>query len=227
MEPYFIFKNISSLDMGMLVNELPPITKPARDINKVGIPGRDGFLTEDLDTYQGTVKPAECTLLDFTMLDQVISWLDGSGEVIFSNQPDRKYQASIINQIPFTRFARKWRKFVVIFDCQPFARMIDNNIITLTAPSAIYGAGTRESRPIIKVYGTGAISLTINSKTIQLTNIVEHVTIDSELTDCYKNTVLMNNNMNGDFPTLQVGTNTISWTGTVTKIEITPNWRWL
>ena len=210
--------------MGILVNELPPIIKAARDINKIPIPGRDGYLTEDLGTYQGTVQPCECTILDIDMVDQVIAWLDGSGEVIFSNQLDRKYQASIINQIPFNRIIRKWYKFIVIFDCQPFAEMLENSVITLTAPGTIYNGGTHKSKPIIKVYGTGTINLVINGLTIILTNVVGDVTIDSKMVDAYKGTVLKNGDMVGEFPILEVGANTVSWTGTVTKLEITPNW---
>lgn len=37
----------------------------------------------------------------------------------------------------------------------------------------------------------------------------------------------MNSAMSGDFPVLLPGTNAISWTGSVTKIEIRPNWRYL
>ena len=148
--------------MGILVNELPPIIKASRDIEKIIIPGRDGFLTEDYETYGGAVKACECTLLDIAMVDQVLVWLDGSGEVIFSNQLDRKYQACIINQIPFNRIIRKWYKFIIIFDCQPLPKMLDNPVITLTAPGSIYNGGTYKSKPVIKVYGAGAIDLSIN-----------------------------------------------------------------
>ena len=224
MEPYFIFNNISSQDMGILVNELPPITKASRDINKIVIPGRDGFLTEDLGTYGGTVKPCECTILDIDMIDQVLAWLDGSGETIFSNQLDRKYQACIINQIPFNRIIRKWYKFIVIFDCQPFAKMLENSIITMVAQGTIYNGGTHKSKPVIKVYGSGTIGLYINNNLVTLSDVLGYVTIDSQIMDCYKDSVLKNNQMSGEFPVLEVGQNIISWTGAVTKLEITPNW---
>lgn len=227
MLPYFVFKNISSLDMGIIVNTLPPITKAARDISKISIPGRDGYLTQDFETYSSTVKPVECTILDISMVDQVIAWLSGSGEVIFSNQADRKYQANIINQIPFNKIIRKWYKFIVNFDCQPFALMLDNPVITLTSPGIIYGAGTYKSKPVITVYGTGTIELTVNNIVIHLTNVSEYVTIDSGLMDAYKGTLLKNNDTLGEFPELVVGENVISWTGTVSKVEIESNWRWL
>ena len=213
--------------MGILVNELPPIIKASRDINKITIPGRDGFLTEDLETYGETVKACECTILDITMVDQVLAWLDGSGEVIFSNQLSRKYQACIINQIPFNRIMRKWYKFIVIFDCQPFAKMLTNAVQTLTSPGVVFNTGTYKAKPVIKVNGTGTIDLSINGDVIRLTNVVGYVTIDSDLMDCYKDTLLQNNNMSGNFPELIVGPNAISWTGSVTSVEITPNWRYI
>jgi len=231
-EPYFIYKDISSKDMGILVTELPPIIKVNRDINKVFIPGRNGFLTEDFGTYGSVIKSCECTLLDIALVDRVLAWLDRSGEVIFSNQPDRKYQASIMNQIPFSRIIRQWYKFVVVFDCQPFAKMLDNSKITLIpqetmyGDGTIYGRGTHESDPVIKVYGDGTIYLTVNGVLITLTNVSEYVTIDSDIMDCFKDNILKNSDMSGDFPKLTVDVNTISWIGSVSKIEITPNWRW-
>jgi len=231
-EPYFIYKNTSSKDMGILVNELPPIVKVNRDINKVFIPGRNGFLTEDYATYGSVIKSCECTLLDIALVDRVLAWLDGSGEVIFSNQLDRKYQGSIMNQIPFSRIMHQWYKFIVIFDCQPFAKMLDNHMITfmsqetMSGSGTIYGRGTHESDPVIKVYGDGEIYLLVNENLIHLTNVSEYVTIDSDIMDCFKDNVLKNSDMSGDFPKLTVDKNTISWIGSVSKIEISPNWRW-
>lgn len=227
MLPYFIFKGISCLSMGVMVNKLPQIIKASRNIDKIVVPGRDGFLTQDYETFASTTKQVECTLTDIAMLDQVLAWLDGSGEVIFSNQNDRKFIASIINQIPLEKIIRKWYKFILIFDCQPFAMAIDNPVVIFTSPGILYGAGTYKSKPIITIYGNGIIYLTINSNTVHLTNVNEYVTIDSELMDAYRDTVLCNNQMLGDFPELVVGENTISWVGDVSSVQITPNWRWL
>lgn len=43
----------------------------------------------------------------------------------------------------------------------------------------------------------------------------------------YQGTTLMNDHMNGEFPRLKPGANAISWTGTLTKVVIQPNWRFL
>lgn len=224
--PYFIWKGISSLDKNIMVNKLPDIECPDANIEKITIPGRNGFLIVDDETYQGTVKSCECSL-DNGNIDDVCAWLTGSGDVIFSNEPDKKYKAVIINKIPFSKVIPTFHSFIIQFDCQPFKYAVDNQIITLLLPSTIFNPGSINSKPIIKVYGTGSIDLNINATTIHLINVVDYVTIDSELMDAYKDTVLKNSDMLGDFPELAPGQNNISWTGNVAKIEITPNWRWL
>ena len=225
MKPYFIFKNICSLDKNIIINKLPLVERPNADINKIIVPGRDGFLTVDEGTYQSTVKTCECSLDDGN-IDDVCSWLCGFSEVTFSNEPDKKYKAIIINKIPFAKIVDIFHTFVIQFECQPHKYDVDNNPIVLTAAGVILNPGA-VSKPIIKIYGTGNIDLTINSEVIHITSVVDYVTIDSELMDCYKDTVLKNNNMNGEFPVLVNGSNFISWTGTVVKLEIVPNRRWL
>lgn len=232
MIPYFIWKGESSLYNSVIVNKLPPIITPEADIEKIPVPGRDGYLTFDYGARKGIIKPAEVTFKNASMnlenIDYIKKWLRGTDYVTFSNEPDRKYRATIISEIDFEKIiTEKFRKFIILFDCQPHAYALDNNIITITGPSTILNPGTANSDPIIKVYGSGDITLTINGVNINLYNVVDYVTIDSVLVDAYKDTVLKNNDMLGDFPELIPGENSISWIGTVTKIEITPNWRYL
>ena len=227
MSDFFIFKNIDSRDIGIIINKLPSITKPEKQIEKIEIEGRDGFLTVDYGAYQGTVKSVECTL-NSGNIGQICSWLNGNGELIFSNEEDKIYKATIINQISFEKIIPILHTFIIQFECQPHKYSINNDIIVISqTPNAIFNSSTAQSKPIIKIFGSGSIELTFNSNVIQLTNVVDYVTIDSDLIDCYKDTVLQNNDMNGKFPIIDIGINTISWIGTVTKIEVTPNWRFI
>ena len=225
----FIWKNKDSyLDYGIVINKRPPAVRAERNVQEIEMPGRDGDMTIDDGTYKPITFPLVCTLLDTSNLDAVISWLDGFGDLILSWQPDRYYKAKMINRIDIVQSLQTLGEFPLLFKAQPFGYALNNSLITLTtSPATIVNSATKESKPIIKVYGTGAINLTINSKLIALTNVVDYVTIDSQLVDSYKDTLLKNSEMSGDFPILQVGTNTISWAGTVTKVEIIPNWRYL
>lgn len=223
-DPYFIFNNVSSADY-LTISKLPSIVRAQKNITKIEIDGRDGFLTFDDGSYKGTVKTVECWVKDLKDIDYISSWLTGSSDVIFSNEPDKIYKCTIINQISFDLVARDFHTFLIQLEAQPHKYSINNDVITLTSSGTIYNPTGTIARPIIKLYGTGAINLTINSKVINLTNIVGYVVINSDLQDAYKDSTLYNNYMVGDFPMLIPQNNTISWTGTVTKIEITPNWR--
>lgn len=238
MVPYFIFNNINSLDMGIVVNKLPPIVKAEKNIEKIEVIGRNGFLTQNYGTYKGTVKSIECTLMEDSKIDEVMAWLDGYGDLTVSNQLDRTYKATIINQIPLSQVIPQIHEFIIQFDCQPFGYSLNNNPITkITGNNAmtinennfieIFNPCTVESAPVITIWGYGSIDLNINDNIINLTNIANHITIDSEIMDCYRDGQLMNNYMKGNFPTFKVGINKISWIGNIQKLEIKPNWRWL
>ncbi|NFP92418.1 phage tail family protein [Clostridium sporogenes] len=264
MMPYFIFNNINSLDMGIVVNKLPPIVKAEKNIEKIEVIGRNGFLTQNYGTYKGTVRSIECTLVEGTKIDEVIAWLDGYGDLIVSNRPDRTYKATIINQIPLSQVIPQIHEFIIQFDCQPFGyslndspimKITENNVIrnskvihplntlnytggNLIEPNKlatinennfieIFNPGTVESTPVITIWGYGSIDLNINDNIINLTNVANNITIDSEIMDCYRDGQLFNNYMKGEFPIFKVGINKISWMGNVQRFEIKPNWRWL
>ena len=83
------------------------------------------------------------------------------------------------------------------------------------------------SQPIIKIFGKGNIKLFVNDELVEVKNINEGITIDSEMQEAYYNNDNMNHQMLGDFPIFGIGENKIRLEGNVNKIEILPNWRWL
>ncbi|AMJ40702.1 hypothetical protein [Anaerotignum propionicum] len=168
--------------------------------------------------------------MDRSRIDDVCAWLNGYGEVIFSSEPDKVYRAFIKNQIPFNNILLNLNDFLVQFDCFPFKYSVDkaDEEITLTTATTIYNQGTIYSEPIITVYGTGNVTITIHGTAYAISEIDGYVTINSEIQEVYKDSTNKNNSFSAlDFPKFQEGANTISWTGSVTRLEIKPNWRWL
>lgn len=226
MIPYFIFNNVDSTDY-LIINKLPSIFKASKDIEKIEVHGRDGFLTQDLGSYRSIIKSVECTIKNLDNIDYICNWLNGSGDIIFSNESNKIYKATIINQIEFKKIFVTYYSFIIQFECQPHKYSINNDLLTLTSAGVVTNIGNTISNPIVKIYGTGDITLNVGTQTINLKNVVNYVTIDTALMDCYKDNTLKNGDMYGDFPVLSVGSNTINWTGTVVKVEILPNWRWI
>lgn len=227
--PYFIYNGIDSRMMGVIVTAMPPTVRAAQRVESVKVPGRDGSLHETDGSYDNYTKTMECAIKKREKIDDIAAWLTGSGEIIFSSEPDKVYRVTISNTISIAQMMRTFQKFQVSFDTYPFKYSVNrfDEALELTKAAVILGKGTVYSQPVITVYGSGAITLIINGADYPLSNVDEYVTINSEIEECYKDDLNMNNIFSADeFPRLEPGDNTISWTGNVEKIEIQPNWRW-
>jgi phage-related protein len=76
------------------------------------------------------------------------------------------------------------------------------------------------------VEGSGDIDLTIGEVTLGITELISSITIDVPQRLAYNDGINLTGSLAGDeWPTLPVGTTAISWTGNITRITITPNWR--
>lgn len=227
MKDGFIWKGIHSSEKGFKIISLPNISTPEKREEKIIIPGRSGYLTSTDNSYEGEVKSVEFDYFG-NNFDGIKQWLVGSGEVIFSNEPDRYYKARIMNKLDLTRVLERFHSGIVQFDCQPFGYDLQDETITITKNnSTIYNPGTYESQPYIKIFARGDVSLNINNEAIKFTNVTDYIELDSEIMECYKDSKNCSNKMYGEFPILKIGENKISWIGNVDKIKTTPRWRCL
>ena len=227
---WFKFKGKDSRDFGVLIYGAPQRTKPERRVERITIPGRNGELTQDEDTYEPYTISLQCSTRGSDRLDEIVAWLNGAGNLTLSTEPDKVYQASIYNKISISDVIYLYNSFLLQFRVQPFKYNINafNDALELTAPTKIKGKGTEYAEPIITVYGSGDITLTINEKDFPLYSVDGSITIDSEMMEVFKGNTNQNSKYGAvEFPRLEVGENNISWTGNVEKVEIHPKWRWL
>lgn len=111
--------------------------------------------------------------------------------------------------------------------------IIEAGISTASNAGTIINSGNYYSRPTLTIYGFGDITLSLNGN--QIFNISlgsqGYITIDTNLMEAYQGTTdnLMNRLVDGDYNNfkLNVGRNTISWSGDVSKIVIENYSRWL
>lgn len=229
-EAWFTFKGIDSRDMGIIVTAMPETIRSERRMESITIAGRNGTLHTDEEVYESYDRTMECAIKKRAMLDEIAAWLVGSGEMQFSTEPDKVYRVTIANKISIAQMMRKFQKFMVTMDTQPFKYRANplRDDLELTAPTIIRNSGTVYSEPIITVYGSGDITLSINDVDYPLYGVSEYITIDSEMMEVFKENMNQNSKYGGEtFPRFEVGENAISWTGNVTKIEIQPRLRWL
>lgn len=231
----FTFGNKNSYtDFGILIAKRPNIPMPKRRVSNVIIPGRSSSLKFDERTYDDITIVLECSIIDkkdiIEKIDKIKEWLVTTGEsdLIFSFQSDKKYIAQVVNMIDFKQVLKYTSQFPIIFNCKPFKYKLNEQVITITKNnSTIYNEGTFESEPVIKIYGSGDIKLKINDDEVTIKNVDGYVTIDSVLKDAYKDEVLKNGDMIGEFPVFKVGKNIIGFSENVSKVEIGVNEVWI
>ncbi|MDK0564352.1 phage tail family protein [Clostridium perfringens] len=232
---YFIFNNKKNIDLGIKVVKRPNIPIPERNIELKSLKGRDGSLTRDYKTYNDIKISVSLNFIsgenDFINKGaKIADWLYNitDNKLIFSDNDKFYYKVKKIECKDIERSLKVIGKFTVTFVCDPYKYYIDNNEIEITNSTEIVSPILVESsKPLITVFGTGDINLTINNKRVQLEKVDENIIIDSVLKECYKGKGNLNYKMHGEFPKLIRGSNTIEITGTIEKIIIKANWRCL
>lgn len=224
---YCIFKDINSRELGLYMERCPEKISPKRRDETFTVPGRHGNLTTTDSAFETYIRSAEFIVMNINRIDEICAHFKGSGWLIFSSEPERKYKARVSNQIEFSYIIQHLKRFSVEFEVQPFGYDIFEQKLVKTAPFSLFNIGTFESEPIITIFGTGNIILYVNNQNISLKEITEEITLDSEAMNAYYGTTSLNNKMSGEFPKFDVGENRINWTGNVTKVKVKPNWRWL
>lgn len=227
----FTWKNEKASDHGIIVQSLAPITKAPERTEVIEIEGRDGdiIISNGFSAYDKQVNIGLSKNYD---LNWLINWLQGKGQVIFSNEDTVFYNAQIINQIDFKKLLA-FKTATITFHVQPYKYLVNEEIINSTSKTiTVNNKGIVESKPIITITGTGQVDVSINGSqccVLELNDTEDSITIDSIEEEAYTDNLitLRNRNMIGSFPTLISGDNEITLTGEVTNIKVEVKSRWL
>ena len=116
---YFVYKGIDSRDVtGLIVTSLPPVVRPKMRSRIDTIDGRDGSTVTELG-FEAYNKPVKIGLTRNYDIDNIIYWLQGDGDIQFSNEPDKYYRVKVLDQVDFEKLLR-FRTATINFYTQPF-----------------------------------------------------------------------------------------------------------
>lgn len=239
MIPYIIINGVSSKNIdGLLIQSLPPITKPRVRTSIEEIDGRDGDLVTTLG-YAAYDKPITIGLRGDYNVDDVIRYFNTSGKVTFSNELDKYYNFAIYEKIDFNKLIR-FRTGNIKIHVQPFKYSLDeppivyNNTKGQTITNiSVRNTGNIYSKPRLTITGSNTISVFIDNKqifNIELSAAGETIILDAagmNATDPDGN--YLNRQVTGDYDNfkLDIGVNNITVNGTVSKITIDTYSRWI
>lgn len=230
---YLIINGQKSLSIqGLMIQSLPPISKPLMRSQIDEIDGRDGDIVTPLG-FKAYDRTVEVGLTRHFDIDEVIGFFNASGEVIFSNEPYKIYKFDLLNQIDFERLLR-FRTGKVTFHVQPFKHSSIEFPLEFTShldEIAIINDGNIYAKPTMTIYGVGNIDVAINGNdvlSIELGN-QESITIDAEQMEAYKGNVLKNRLVTGNYDNviLEKGRNVLEFDGNVSKVVISNYSRWV
>lgn len=234
--PFFTFKGRRSIDYGLVISKKTVYNSAKRDVTVTSVPGRDGDLIIDNGRYSNVSIGYEVQLVpdmtpwSFAELAQIIKgWLlpePGYFELWDTYDPRYYRVAAYVDAVNIEQQLNDLGSLSLTFNCKPYRYTVEGQqIITLTASTDIYNGEAYPAKPYIKVTGSGNITLTINDSAYELSSVNGSIELDSEMMNAFWGTTNMNANFSGtDFPIFMPGVNSISWSGTVSKVEIIPRW---
>lgn len=234
MRNYLELNGVNSQTIaGLLIQELPPITKPKMRAKLEEIDGKSGDIITELG-YSAYDKDVLIGLYGDYDIDQVIQYFNSSGQVVFSNEPDKYYNYNILAQIDFERLIR-FRTATVKFHVQPFKFSQEDNSktfnITNQTSIQISNSGNIYSKPVLTITGTGNIGIYLNGVQIFAIALgtLNQIIIDTNNMNAYLGSTLLNRIVTGDYNNfkLNVGSNQITWSGNITQIQVDNYSRWI
>lgn len=230
----FVFGSVSSLDYGAFLTGENVYGSPAKRVDSVTIPGRNGSLTlgdpyifDEIDhiypafivsNYNESVQG----------LRNALSALHGTQRLTDSYHPDEFYLARYERGMtPETLPLAVAGTFEVAFVRDPRRFLVSGEAaVSVASGSSIYNPTLFPARPLIRVVGAGVLEIGSMQITIAA-NDQPYVDIDSEMMDCYCEDVNLNPFITlstNDYPTLPAGSTGFLYDSGITSVTVTPRW---
>lgn len=219
-------------DFGIIIEHNLEIASPERDIDFYEIKGLDGDVAISNDRLKGyersfpfvmksdNVEQSFADLVSF--LDSSVGWK----ELRFGGSKGYVYEAMYVDRMNLDRIVKRFGRGVLTFRMKP-VKYLESGLTKQTLGASITNPTKRDSKPMLIIEGTGNITVNIGKSKLTLKGVDKGVIIDSRSQTVYNlaGTQAEFNKMTSyPFPTIAPGKNTVTTTGTITKIEVIPRW---
>lgn len=228
---YVTFDGTDLRDYGLYVSGSHVFNAPVRLYDEIAIPGRNGSLIgseKRLDNIELVYQSFIYTNFKTNIANLRAFLLSKVGykkviDTYHSTEYRLGYYAGGLEVDTTSKLDAG--QFELTFHCKPQRFLTSGDTVTtLSASGTITNPTLFDSQPLLRVYGTG--SITVNGVTITISEADSYTDIDCEIMSAYKGTANKNYAISldsTDFPVLSSGANTITLDG-VTSVQITPRW---
>lgn len=229
---YLIFRGINtqSLD-GVYVSKMPSHKKASQRFTEYYVKGRDGALHVN-EGYANFTLTTVLVLInaDVSARQIVNAWADGSGKLITSDDLTHAYNAIVEEEVEWLRVKANsgfYDTATIKFNCQPFMVEAVDSQIELLQTGSVLNYGSAESFPLIQVEGSGNVSFEFAGYPIEIDGMTQGTPVYIDCATGYVYTLSGAATMRGEIPKFEMGTNNIVFGEGLTRLLITPHWRWV
>lgn len=219
-------------DFGIYVSGENTFNAPAWAIETFSVPGRHGELLQLMDrmepisvSYPAFIrhKFPECSAQARLYLLGRPGWR----RIEDDYHPDCFRWGYFAGPLDFdARFLNLSAEMELVFTCQPQRWLkAGETPVDMTSGQTITN-DWMPAKPLIQLTGTEAGELRVGSSTITITEMEGGLTIDCDVQNAYDGTANRNGTIkvSGGFPVLEAGETTITYSGGITAVQITPRW---
>ena len=232
-QSYFVWNGTDCRTKGIITQGPAPIIRPEERAQHVAVQGLSGDLTllEGESVYNSYIQTLSIHAKSSTAAQAAMRWLRGAGEVTFSGEPNRKQKARVIGAVTLTKHSRNsdWWSGEVQFYCHPLKSALTEPEVTVTFGQTLNNDGDVDEKPLITLTGTGGMTVSIDGKTLTITEVTEEqggavIDTDGMMVTALLTGEGMNAQTIGDFPFIPVGSYAITFTGATCKVLRRKRW---
>lgn len=235
----FIVNGVNSETLNTFIQDRPLIDVPKRKVEFKNAYGVDGSIPFDEEAYENTQLQLTMVTNGPNLIEDrqaLVKMLDTGGvygDLVPYFDPGKIYRFMIEERIQFENKIHygNTQASQTTLTVKPYKYLIDSPKKTMVKTGSIINPTNYVSQPIIRIEGSGNITLTVGGRDFLMRGISDKITINSEIYSAYTEGATgplksMNDKIfTREFPLLTPGNNTVKAVGTVTKIEIEPRWR--
>lgn len=198
-----IINNQNTKNLGFALKGRHNIPSAEKKYETTEVEGRDGSLTRFLG-YEDLKFSLNFNILFQTDIKQKLREIKGvfaqASTLSFDDSPNFYYKIKQAQISETESVIRASGVFSVEFIAEPYEYETSATGNYSVKSFTIANKTTTTALPVIKIYGSGTVVLTVNGKGITLTDLTTDITIDSNLQEAYSGlTTNMNSNMNVSF----------------------------
>ena len=238
MHSGFWFGDHSTTDFHVRVERYPRQIVPGRKMQTFSIAGRNGDLHSLEHAWENYIQPYEVYFHSNEsspeLAHAIAAWLmcgGGYQKLQDTYDPGHYRMALFKGPMDIENIMNRYGRCTIQFDCAPQSFLVSGDVpVVFETSGSLYNVNSFDALPVITVYGDAPGTVTVGSTTVEIKEIANPIILNCELMQAYSKPgegapVNQNRNIHAPvFPSLSPGSNAVSFSGGVSKVEIIPRW---